>query len=120
VYEIISWKIYFQSDQKFHEFLRELENIGEIKGKTDQQYDIHASCPIRNDTYYLKDRSGKLKVELHSREHSLLGENSWLPFLAKYVEGEFKAEGEFSYDKWGARFDGRGNYKKLQVVEEWI
>lgn len=32
MYEIISWKMYFQSDQKFHEFLRELETIGKIKG----------------------------------------------------------------------------------------
>jgi hypothetical protein len=93
--------------------------IEEMASKPDKIHDIYEQCPIRKKTYYLIDDGGKLRVHLYKVQHELFGKENWLPFLARYVEGEFKVEGDQSYDKWGARFNGKGGYKDLQVIEEW-
>lgn len=115
---IIKWEMYFRSDKKFHEFLKESEKIEEMERKPEKIYDIYEYCPVRTGTYYLEDEDGKLRIELLRNKHQLLGKESWLPFLARYIEGEFKVEGEFLHDCWGARLKN-GGYKDLKVVEEW-
>lgn len=118
--KIISWKMYFQSDQKFHEFLIESKKIAKMEKRDEIINNIYKYCPIWRGKYYLRDEDGRLRIWLYTIKHDLLGKESWLPFLAHFVEGEFRVKGERSSEKWGAKLDGKGNYKKLKAVQEWI
>lgn len=115
--KIVFSDLYFINSEKMGDFIREMNNIHNRRKTgsiTDQEHDILAYCPLKPRNYLINQVIGeKLEIEFTKTEDlEMYGEKAWIPFLAKYLIGEFQAIDNMN-QKWGVRFDGKGGYKTL-------
>lgn len=114
---IVYYDLYFPSSDQLKLFLRAFKELEDKRGNeplTDKESDIVLYSLIKPRNFMIIDvQWTKMKIELFKEPHrELYGENSWLPFLAKYMVGEFHIKGQWD-EIWGAKLYANGEYDKL-------
>jgi hypothetical protein len=127
-HEIIYLNLSFVDSTHLENFLQDFKRIEKKRGNeplTDEESDIIEYSLVKPENFVIQQVNGeKLKIKPILDENgrtTLYGDNSWIPFIAKYLIGEFHVKERWD-DVWGAKLNGDGTYQKLiseiRMVEE--
>ena len=124
-HKVIYYDLGFPNIDKFKMFLEDFHAINLKRGHqplTDQESDIVNYCLVQPENFIVESVNNStindtewiiIKIKLIDPDkNTLYGENSWIPFLAKYMMGEFHIKGQWD-DVWGAKLYGDGTYDKI-------
>ena len=124
-HKVIYYDLAFPNPEKFKMFLEKFQEIEDKRGHaplTDIESDIVNYCLIKPHEFTIESIGSstinntewtimKIKI-IDPDKNTLYGENSWIPFLAKYIVGEFHIKGQWD-EVWGAKLYGDGTYNKV-------
>lgn len=140
---IIEWNIFFQSKNKYVQFLEDIENLVEVVTYPQERTTIQKYCPIgkdydtdemnftvhtiknNGDIDFFQENEDILEIELidlkkdeliKEGQMELYGRELWIPFIAKYLIGSFKVKAE-NNKLWGVYLFGDGTFNYINNAD---
>jgi hypothetical protein len=115
---IEEWDITATCDN-WYNFLSVMKAIEEKEQLTEEESNILHHCPLSKPAdYEIVPEKGKFKIKLKRNDFDLFYDETWIPFLARFLEGVMTVKSGIE-GNWRIKFYGDGIFRYYEAVVEY-